>query len=113
MSTASIFVQSAAINPPEQPLPRELLAQKNVDLAVITSGNFDNVQNYPGAWLDQLNPQRVMVAHYEPFWKPIDTNSIELMPTLDMDKFLERINEHVDDPDQVHLPMSTSILTID
>lgn len=90
-----------------------MLAQKNVDLAVITCDNFDNVQNYPGAWLDQLNPQRVMVAHYEPFWKPIDTNSIELMPTLDMDKFLERINEHVDDPDQVHLPMSTSILTID
>lgn len=108
-----IFVQTAASDPPDKPLPEELLQQKPVDLAVVTSGNFDNVRNYPGAWLDFLNAKRVMIAHYEPFWKPIDTDSVEIMPTLDMDEFINRIHKHVDDPDDLYLPLSTSVLTID
>lgn len=108
-----IFVQTAASDPPEGRLAGEWLEEKSVDLAVITSGNFDNVQNYPGAWLDYLRPERVMIAHYEPFWKPIATDSMEVMPTLDMDEFLKRIKEHVDDVDQVYLPAATSILTIE
>lgn len=108
-----IFVQTAASDPPEGGLAHELLEKKSVDLAVITSGNFDNVQDYPGAWLDELRPERVMVAHYEPFWKPITTDSVEIMPTLDMDELLKRTTEHVDNVDQVHLPTSMSILTIE
>lgn len=108
-----IFVQTAASDPPGKFPAHELLKQKDVDLAVLTSGNFDNVQNYPGAWLDRLKPERVLIAHYEPFWRPIDTDSIELMATLDMDEFLKRVNEHIDDGAHVYLPLATSILTID
>lgn len=108
-----IFVQTAASDPPDSPLPEELLKQKSVDLAVITAGNFDNAENYPGAWLEYLKPKRVLIAHYEPFWKPINIDSMELMPTLDMDQLLERINKHVDSPDRVYLPSTMSILTLE
>lgn len=65
-----IFVQSAASDPPAKPPARALLQENRMDLAVITAGNFNNVRDYPDAWLDYLNPEHAMIAHYELITNP-------------------------------------------
>lgn len=80
-------------------------------LAIISAAGFERVKNYPDEMLHRLNPKRVMVVHYELFWKPMNTATVETLPRLDMDIFLERVHRYIE-PGRVYLPLATSILTI-
>jgi hypothetical protein len=65
-----IFYQDAAAGPEHAALPPLPPANgRAVDIAIICAGNFGNVADYPTALLRNLTPTRVIVGHWEDFFR--------------------------------------------
>jgi beta-lactamase family protein len=65
-----IFYQDAAAGPEHATLPPLAPADRRVvDVAIICAGNFGNVADYPTALLRNLAPKRVVVGHWEDFFR--------------------------------------------
>jgi hypothetical protein len=65
-----IFYQDAAAGPEHAALPPLAPAdQRAVDVSIICAGNFGNVADYPTAVLRNLAPKRVIVGHWEDFFR--------------------------------------------
>ena len=65
-----IFYQDAAAEPSYSALPPLPPGdERPVDLAVICAGNFGNASDYPTALLMNMRPGRVLVSHWEDFFR--------------------------------------------
>ena len=50
-------------------VPSELLAEKRVDLALLTAGAFDQVDDFPESIITTLDPRYVLLGHWEDFFR--------------------------------------------
>jgi hypothetical protein len=64
-----IYFQDAPSEPPLGFPPTEVLAERAVDLAVLCGTTSSNVANTPDSLLRVLKPSRVIVAHWEDFFR--------------------------------------------
>ncbi len=64
-----IFFQDAPSPPPLGFPPLDLIRERGVDLAVICAATSSNVRNTPDSLLKVLRPRRVLVTHWESFFR--------------------------------------------
>jgi hypothetical protein len=84
-----VFYQDAPTNPPIGHVPAALLADKQVDLAILCVGSADAVEDHPGQVLANLMPRYALSGHWEDFFQPVDATPTPI-PFLDLDGYLAR-----------------------
>jgi hypothetical protein len=52
-------------------LDPSVLREKNVDFLILCGANFDQAVDYPTALMDNIQPERVLIGHWEDFFTPI------------------------------------------
>jgi hypothetical protein len=85
-----IHYQDAASNPELGWPPRELLAERRVDLAVFCAASFALVREHPQAILRELEPRYALAAHWEDFFAA-PTPDPEVVPLTDLSELLARL----------------------
>jgi len=64
-----IYFQDAPSEPPLGFPPTEVLAEREIDLAVLCAATSSNVRNTPDSLLVVLHPHHVMLGHWEDFFR--------------------------------------------
>jgi hypothetical protein len=67
--TLRVFIQTSASKPPYGFPPVEELNKKDVDLAIICYASAPNVENYPVDLVNRIQPHKVMLVHWEDFFR--------------------------------------------
>ena len=65
-----IYYQDAVAPPPAGLAPEHLIAEHRVDVAVFVPATFDQVDWHPEALVENLQPRRVLLGHWEDFFVP-------------------------------------------
>lgn len=75
-----IYYQDAVVHAPLGFAPDVLIAERPVDIAVLVPSTFDQVDWHPEAFIENLQPRRILLGHWEDFFVPIssDTRSVLL-----------------------------------
>jgi glyoxylase-like metal-dependent hydrolase (beta-lactamase superfamily II) len=63
----------AASRPTVGLLPPSVLSEKTVDFMILCAASYDQAVGYPEALLKNVQPERVLVGHWEDFFTPIPT----------------------------------------
>jgi hypothetical protein len=68
---------------------------------------FNQVRDYPEAIVDRLKPRYIVIIHWENFFEllPDDPKDLRTVPTMDAQRFLERLKVVFPDGDRVRLPV--------
>ncbi len=93
-----IFVQSSAAKQPGGYLHQDHLNEKAIDLAILGAASFSKVkdEDYPEKLMDYLGkPQRVIIGHWEDFFKPYQEFPKTVVPSTKLDKFILKLNSKV------------------
>lgn len=85
-----VYYQDAPGSAPIGNPPAEVLADRPVDLALLTAGNYDAVRDHPGEVLAALAPRVAISGHWEDFFQPADQPP-EPLPFMDLDAYLARV----------------------
>ena len=67
-----VYYQDAVVAPPFGFAPASLMAERPVDVAIFVPATFDQVDWHPEAFVENLRPHRVLLGHWEDFFKPVD-----------------------------------------
>lgn len=67
--TLRVFIQTSASRHPYGFPPDEELHKKAVDLAILCYASAPNVDQYPNALINQIQPKKVMFVHWEDFFR--------------------------------------------
>ncbi|MCB0489708.1 MAG: MBL fold metallo-hydrolase [Cyclobacteriaceae bacterium] len=67
--TLRVFIQTSASQYPNGFPPKSELLKKPVDLAIICYASGLNVDNYPKALFDFVQPRKMMLVHWEDFFR--------------------------------------------
>lgn len=88
-----IYYQDAVSPPPAGFAPDEVIREKPVDVAILVPATFDQVDWHPEAFIENLRPRRVLLGHWEDFFRPMDaeTESIRLTDLGHFEGRLERV----------------------
>ncbi len=89
-----IFFEDAPSTPPKGFPPSSIIRQRRVDLAVLCAATSSYVPQTPDSLLEFLKPTRVMVTHWESFFRS-QTLEPEVSRDLDLDGFLTRMKRHL------------------
>ena len=102
-----IFFQDAASQPEHVLLPPlEGRDRRNVDLAIICSGNYGNVRSYPSLLIAAQHPRWVIIGHWENFFRgPYD--SVSVIPRTNTIELAKRMATAQGDRWTTPLPMTT------
>jgi hypothetical protein len=87
-----IHYQDAASNPELGWPPRELLAERRVDLALFCAASFSLVREHPQAILRELEPRHAMAAHWEDFSRD-PGRPLRVVPLTDLPDLIERLRD--------------------
>lgn len=77
-----VYYQDAPTNVPVGTVPASILADKQVDLALLCVGNYDRVNDAPGNIVATLTPRFALGGHWEDFFRPA-TDPPQPLPLLD------------------------------
>jgi L-ascorbate metabolism protein UlaG (beta-lactamase superfamily) len=72
--TIRFFIQTSASQYPAGRPPKEELAKKKVDVAVLCYASTLNVTDYPKAIVSELNPSKLIIVHWEDFFRRPDSD---------------------------------------
>jgi L-ascorbate metabolism protein UlaG (beta-lactamase superfamily) len=88
-----VYYQDAVAPPPAGFAPDELIEQRPVDVALIVPATFDQVDWHPEALVENLRPRRVILGHWEDFFRPVDrpAQSVRLTDLRHFERRLERV----------------------
>lgn len=67
--TIRMFIQTSASQFPAGRPPKEELQKKKVDVAVLCYASTTNVNDYPKAIVSELNPSKLVLVHWEDFFR--------------------------------------------
>lgn len=67
-----IYIQSSAANPQNGWLHPQIKDQHAVNLAILGIASFGYVNHYPESLIDHLKPQKLILCHWEDFFKKYD-----------------------------------------
>ena len=84
-----IYYQDAAADPPAG-IPPPLHDGKPVDLAVLCTAAFHQVDRHPEAIIMATSPRFVLATHWEDFFRP-QTEALAAVPGTDLEEFLRRL----------------------
>ena len=88
-----IFIQTSASSSPNGLAPNSVLDDgKAVDMAVLCAANYSKMEHYPEYLLERMNPQKVVLVHWEKFWTPYEPGQASPLPGLSLDNLYQRIN---------------------
>ena len=85
-----IHYQDSASNPELGWPPRELLAERRIDLALFCAASFSLVREHPQAILRELEPRHAMAAHWEDFSRD-PRDPLRVVPLTDLPELLDRL----------------------
>lgn len=92
-----IHYQDAASTPPLGFPPRFERAedQRRVDLAILCMPTFNQVERYPEAIVERLQPRHAIGIHWEDFFTPLPDTRAQLrtVPALDAEAFITRVTD--------------------
>ena len=54
-------------------LPPSVLSEKKVDVLILCGANYDQAVQYPEVLLQHIQPERVLIGHWEDFFTPISS----------------------------------------
>ena len=87
-----IFYQDAAARREFIHLPPDL-AQRAVDIAIVTVGSYGNVEGYPQSVAEQLNPRYLVLGHWENFFR--HTEDLRVVPNSNTRELVSRLERAV------------------
>jgi len=90
-----VYYQDAVVAPPLGFAPDELIAERPVDVAIFVPATFDQVDWHPEAFVENLQPKRVLLGHWEDFFVPVDTPTRAIMMS-DIGHFEDRLERVFD-----------------
>ncbi|MGI8401504.1 MAG: hypothetical protein ACR2NS_07875, partial [Gemmatimonadaceae bacterium] len=86
-----IYFQDAPSEPTLGFPSEDLLAERQVDLAVLCAATSSNVSNTPDSLLTVLKPREVLVTHWEDFFRP-QTRPIQVSRGTNLAAFTRSLN---------------------
>jgi hypothetical protein len=92
--TLRMFIQTSASQYPFGRPPKEELQKKKVDVAVLCYASILNVKDYPKAIVDDLTPSKLVIVHWEDFFKePRADDDVKLVRKTNPKKARRRFDE--------------------
>ncbi len=94
------YQDAASTHPLGFPPPLDQLQDaRSVDLAIICMPGFDQVEEFPEQIVNRLKPRYALVIHWENFFRrlPDDPKDLHTLPTLNAERFLERLDKVLKD----------------
>ncbi len=88
-----IFVMSSAAPPKYSWLPEDLLSEHPVNLAILGAASFEYVANYPEGIVDHLNPEKIIICHWEDFFRDYQSKTKRIVRFTNVKKFINRLNK--------------------
>jgi L-ascorbate metabolism protein UlaG (beta-lactamase superfamily) len=88
-----VYYQDAVAPPPAGFAPTQTIEERAVDVALIVPATFDQVDWHPEALVENLDPKRVILGHWEDFFSPMDrpAESVRLTDLGHFERRLERV----------------------
>lgn len=90
--TYRIYIQSSAAPPKYGYLHPDLKDDHRVDLAILGAASFGNTNDYPEALVDHLQPDRVLICHWEDFFVRYKRKNKRLVRFTNVRTFINRLN---------------------
>jgi hypothetical protein len=90
-----VYYQDAVAAPPAGFAPKRLIEERAVDVAIIVPATFDQVDWHPEAVLENLEPRRVILGHWEDFFLPAGEPA-RALPLADLPHFEHRLERVFD-----------------
>lgn len=103
-----VFLQSSASGPGYGVPPQTVLNERSVDLALLCVASFKNVKQYPEHTLNAIQPNKVVLLHWDNIFKSRLEHDVELLSTLstkDIIEFIERAKIAIGEQGEVLMPM--------
>lgn len=92
--TIRFFIQTSASQYPDGRPPKEELAKKKVDVAVLCYASTMNVDDYPKAIVKEINPSKLIIVHWEDFFRePRADDDVKLIRKTNPKKARRRFDE--------------------
>jgi L-ascorbate metabolism protein UlaG (beta-lactamase superfamily) len=92
--TIRMYIQTSASQFPDGRPPKEELAKKKVDIAVLCYASTMYVDDYPRAIVKDINPSKLVLVHWEDFFKePRADDDVKLVRKTNPKKTRKRFDE--------------------
>jgi len=92
--TLRMFIQTSASQYPFGRPPKEELQKKKVDVAVLCYSLTPNVEDYPKAIMSDLNPSKMVIVHWEDFFRePKSDDDVRLVRKTNPKKARKRFDK--------------------
>lgn len=99
-----IYYQDAASEAPAGLVPPLAVEdRRRIDVAILCPPGFDEVDGYPGAFLEAESPRHVLLGHWEDFFRP-RSEPLRVVPGTDLEDFLDELRESLPDDASWTLP---------
>jgi hypothetical protein len=94
--TLRIHIQTSACTPDDGLPPASYMKQiGRVDISMFCMASFDNVSNYPDRLIHYLNPKKIIIVHWENFFRKynMEKKHYKVVPFTNGLCFLERMDK--------------------
>jgi L-ascorbate metabolism protein UlaG (beta-lactamase superfamily) len=90
-----IYVQGSSSSPPFGFPPAKVLAEKQVDVAILCVASFQYVHQHPEGIVNYLKPKMMILSHWENFFQPhkVLEQKVLTVPFTNIDLFLKRLDD--------------------
>lgn len=87
------YLLSSSSSPPNGLIAEEVLMEHKVDLALLGAASFDNVENYPEGIISYIQPEKIIMLHWEDLFKPYMDDPPRFIRANNFKELIPRINE--------------------
>lgn len=110
-----VFIQTSASHYPLGQPPKEVLAEKTIDVAVLCLASSNYVTPYPIEILKALTPKKVVFIHWEDFFERAEFNKTKLVRLTNFRKIDKRLLKSGLTPNKEDyvMPQPGTMITID
>lgn len=90
-----IYIQSSAATSPNGFVHEQVLKEKKIDLAILGAASFNYVKkkDYPEKLIANLKPKKIIIGHWEDFFRPYQDDPKRTVRFTNMKKFILKLNE--------------------
>ncbi len=88
-----LFIQSSSCEAPYGFPPSEILKERPVDIAFIGVASAQNIGRYPEDILNYLRPQKVVLIHWEDFFRELYSKKLKSVRGTNIHKFIRHLRK--------------------